>query len=119
MPDNQTTAPGHLSADELRRLKRELVGTCQAIDVALESLALDIPPDVAAKRGLARRVADEDEGDNDTTGEDSLTMGTWITGMVVGIALFALAYHFGVLDSIIATWTPAGHQGARARLEWG
>lgn len=56
--------------------------------------------------------------DKQTTGEGSLTMGTWLTGMVLGIALFALAYHFGALDSFIATWTPANHQSAHAQLEW-
>lgn len=57
--------------------------------------------------------------ENQTTRKGSLTMGTWITGMVLGIATFALAYHFGALDSIISTWTPADHQGARGQLEWG
>lgn len=36
-------------------------------------------------------------------------MGTLIMGLALGIAAFALAYHFGVLDSIIATWTPMNY----------
>lgn len=39
-------------------------------------------------------------------------------GGVLGIALFALAYYFGALDSIIATWTPISHSGAGAQLDW-
>lgn len=44
-----------------------------------------------------------------TTREGGLTIGALLTGMVLGITMFALAYHFGALDSIIATWTPMHH----------
>ena len=44
-------------------------------------------------------------------------MGAWLTGMILRAFLFALAYHFGMLDSIIATWTPVS-QSAHIQLEW-
>lgn len=56
--------------------------------------------------------------DAKTSGTGSLTMGTWFKGMALGIVLFALAYHFGAPDSIIATWSPANHQSAHAQPEW-
>ena len=57
--------------------------------------------------------------DKQTIRQGSPTMGTLIASMVIGIAAFALAYHFGAFDWIIATWTPADHQGALAQLKWG
>lgn len=56
--------------------------------------------------------------DAKTFGKGRLAMGTWLTGMVFGLALFALAYHFGALDSIIATWSPTNYQSVHAQLEW-
>lgn len=51
--------------------------------------------------------------------QDNPTVGTLIVSIVLGIAAFALAYHFGAFDWIIATWTPADHQGAPAQMKWG
>ncbi len=43
-----------------------------------------------------------------------------LTGLGLGIALFALVYNFGGLDSVISTWTPTSQQGvsAHAELHW-
>lgn len=49
---------------------------------------------------------------------DNIAMRELFIGLIVGTALFALAYNFGALDSFIATWTPISHSGAGGQLDW-